>query len=166
MVLSNSNVHANQRISILSSATSHNAQSASTLTNGQLMDSVTYDPIASVLRQFDSYKISSADTLQANSSSFPRPRWNRNQRTPHQIAELKKSRCKTCGLWGHWHSNHTPDGTLKTGVKASKTPLVPPFKESRNFSSKPQTVKKTMTFNIARLNDESSFSACHFIGPL
>ena len=76
MLLSNSNVDANQRISILSSATSNNAESASTLTNEHLMDSVTYDQIASVLRQCDSHKTSSTDTLNADSSSFPRPRWN------------------------------------------------------------------------------------------
>ena len=56
MILPNSNVDANQRISILSSATSNNAESASTLTNEQMMDSVTYDPIASVLCQRDSQK--------------------------------------------------------------------------------------------------------------
>ena len=91
MLLSNSNNDANQRISILASATSHNDVSASPLTNEQLIDSVKYDPIASVLRQCDSRKTSSTDTLHANSFSFPRPRWNRNQRTPQQTAELKKS---------------------------------------------------------------------------
>ena len=47
MLLSDSNIDVNQRTSILSSATSHKAESASTLTNEELMDSVTYDLIAS-----------------------------------------------------------------------------------------------------------------------
>ena len=55
------------------------------------MDSVTYDPIASVLRQYDSQKTYSADTLLANSVTFYRPSCNRNQRTPQQIPELKKN---------------------------------------------------------------------------
>ena len=41
MLLSDNNIDADQRISILSSATSPNTESASTLTNEQLMDSVT-----------------------------------------------------------------------------------------------------------------------------
>ena len=123
------------------------------------MNSVTYDPIASVLRQCDSHKTSTTDTLHANSFSFPRQKWNRNQRTPQQIAQLqKKSRCKTCGLWGHWHSEHTADGTLKPGVKASKAAPFQAAKESRNFSSKPHTYKKTMSFIMVKLNDSSSFS--------
>ena len=91
MISSNCNIDANQRISILSSATSHDEESASTLINEELMDSVTYDQIAPVLRQYDSHKAYSADTLLANSITFYRPRCNRNQRTPHQIAELKKN---------------------------------------------------------------------------
>ena len=78
--------------------------------------------------------------------------------TPQQIAELKKSRSKTCGLWGHWHSDHTPDGTLKPGVKASKNPRSQPFNESGKFSSKPHPYKKRMTFTMIKFNDKSSFS--------
>ena len=76
------------------------------------------------------------DTLRANSNSFPRPRRNRYHRTPQQIAELKKkSRCKRCGLCCHWDSDHTADGTLKSGMKASKNPLIQPYKESSSVYS-------------------------------
>ena len=167
MLLSNSNIDADQRISILSSGTSHNTESASTLGNEELMDSVAYDPIASVLSQRYSIKTYSDGLLFANSSSFPRTRWNRNQLTPQKIAELKKKySCKTCGLWIHWNSDHTPDGTLKPGAKASKAPLSQPFRKSRNFSYKPHTYKKTMTFNMAKFTDTSKFFHCHFIDPL
>ena len=71
ILLSNSNIDAIYRIKIRPSATSHDAESASSLISEELMDSVTYDPIASVLRQCDSHKIYSTDTLVANSSSFP-----------------------------------------------------------------------------------------------
>ena len=167
MLLSDRNIDANQRISILSSATSHNTESTSTLTNEQLMDSVTCDPFASVLRQCDSYKSYSSDTLRANSTSFSRPKWNRYHRAPRQIAELKKnSRSKRCELWGHWRSDHTSDGTMKSEVKASKNPVTQPYKEWNNVNSKPNTHKKTMTFNIAMLNGTCSFSSSHFTGPL
>ena len=90
-LLSSSNIDGNQLISILSSATSHNAESASFLTNEELMDSVTYDPIAYVLRQWDSQRSYSTDTLCANSTSFLRSRWNRNNYTPQQIQNLRKN---------------------------------------------------------------------------
>ena len=70
MLLSNSNVDANQRISILSSATSHTSESTSTSTNKELMDSVTYDPIYSVLRQCFSNNSYSRSALLANSTSL------------------------------------------------------------------------------------------------
>ena len=157
-LLSNSNINANQRISILSSATSHNAESARTLKNEELMDSVTYDPIASILHRCDSHKSDSTDTLRANSTSFSKPRCNRNQLTAQQIAELKeKSRCKTSGLWANWLSDRAADGTLKPSVKASKTPFQV-SRESKNISFKPHPYKKTISFNMVKLNDQGSFS--------
>ena len=102
-----------------------------------------------------------------NMYSFARPRLNRNQRTRKQIAELKeKYRCRNCGLRDHWHSDHTPNGTLKLADKASKVRFSESFKKSRNFSSKPHPYRKTMTFNTAKFNDESSFSSCYVIGIL
>ena len=89
-LLSSSKVDANQRISILSSAISHNTESTSTSTHEELMDSITYDSIASFLRQCDSQKSLSADTLRANLNSLSRPRRNRYQDALLQIAELKK----------------------------------------------------------------------------
>ena len=54
------------------------------------MDSVKYNPVASVLRQCDKSKSSSFDSLRVNSAAQPRHRWSRTQRTPQQNAELKK----------------------------------------------------------------------------
>lgn len=90
MLLHNSNIDANQPISVLSSATSHNTESTSTLINEQLMYSVTNDLIASVLHQCDFQKSCSSDTLRANSTSFLMLKWNRYHPTPQKIAELKK----------------------------------------------------------------------------
>ena len=167
MLLSNSNIDANQRISMLSAATSHSSNSESATTNEELINSVKYNPIASVLRQCDANKDSSSATLLENYTTFPRHRWNRNHRTPQQIAELKKvSRCKTCGKWGHWHSYHHPNGTLKYGAKSYRTPPANHIKESRNKPSRCVPQKKSMTFNIVNMTDDSKLSPSHFIGPL
>ena len=124
LISTNSNIHDYQRILILSSVSSNHAESASTFPNEELMDSVTCNPISSVSSQTDSFQINSAHIPLANSSSFPRLRWSRKVHSPQQIAELKKkSRWKTCGLRRHWHSDHTPHGTLKPQVKDSKSPL-------------------------------------------
>ena len=98
MLLANSKIDVNQRISILSASTSHSSRPGSSPTNESLITSIRYDPIASVLRQRDSNKLYSTSTLHANSSTFPRSRCNDSHKTPQQIAEMKrKSRCKTCG---------------------------------------------------------------------
>ena len=96
MLLGNSNIGTTQRISILSAAISHSQNSESTNSDEEIMDSVKYDSIASILRQCDISKSSSIDTLRLNSDAIPRHRWSRNQRTPQQIAELQNnSRFKT-----------------------------------------------------------------------
>ena len=106
MLLTNSNIDTTQRISILSAATSHSQNSENTASDEELMDSFKSYPIASILRQSDTSKSSSLDTLRANSAALPRHRCSRNQRTPQQIAELKNnSRCKTFGLLGHCNSD-------------------------------------------------------------
>ena len=56
MLLVNSNIDTTQRISILSAATSHSQNSESTTSDEELMDSVKYNPIASILRQCDTSK--------------------------------------------------------------------------------------------------------------
>ena len=56
MPLANSNIDTTQRMSIPSAVTPHSQNSESTASDEELMDSVKYDPIASILRQFDTSK--------------------------------------------------------------------------------------------------------------
>ena len=114
MLLANSYIGTTQRIAILSAASSHSQNSESTASDEELMDSVKYNPIASILRQCDTTKSFSFNTHRANSAALLQHRWSRNHRTTQQIAELKKnSHCKTCGQVGHWHYDHYPNGKLK-----------------------------------------------------
>ncbi len=63
MLLANSNIDNNQRISILAAATSTGSfwNSALPMSDGDLLESVKYEGIASILRQCD--KTSSRSTL-------------------------------------------------------------------------------------------------------
>ena len=104
VLLSKSNIDANQRISILSAAGSHSNNSESAIKNEELMNSTKYDPMVSIRRRCDASAISSCTALLANSTTFPRHGHHLNHRTPQLIAELKQvSPCKTCSQWGDWH---------------------------------------------------------------
>ena len=73
---------------ILSAAPSHSRNSEATTSDDELMDSVKHDPIASVLRQCDTSKSSSFDTLRVNSAALPRHRSSLTQQISQQIDEL------------------------------------------------------------------------------
>ena len=92
---------------------------------------------------------------------------DRNQRTPRQIAELKKnSRCKTCGALGHWHSDLYPNGKLKLWVKTSKSSTTTVPKGHRTPHSQYAAQKKSLTFNMVNIADNSKLSFNRFIGLL
>lgn len=63
------------------------------------------------------------------------------------VAERKNvTQCGKCLKYGHWHSDHNEDRTLKPGFKSSDQPLpldspVPRFNHVPNGSKK-QTEKK------------------------
>ena len=156
----------NQRISVLLAATSDYNNSESATTNEELIESVKYELISSVLRLCCASKDSARATIFANSSTFLRRRWHRNHRTPQQIAELKKvTRCKNCGQWGHWHSGHLPNGTFKSGVRTFRTPA----NKVKAFRNKPQNYiprRKSMTYNMVNMTVIRKLSTNHFIGPL
>ena len=152
ILLANSNIDVNRRISILSASTSHNWYPGSSLTNESLMASFRYDPIASVLRQCDSNNLCSTSTLHANSSAFPRPRWNNSYKTNQQIGEIKRtSRCKTCGQWVHWHSDHFPDGTLRPAAISNRNSPTYSSTQPMYLPPRPDPLKKTMTFNMVKI---------------
>ena len=71
MLLANSGIDVNQRISILAAANPQITTAMSNMTDQQLLYSVKYGPIASVLSQCDKPNFSlGTDTIRANNSNF------------------------------------------------------------------------------------------------
>jgi len=140
MMMANANLDSNQKISVLAASTPKNSDLTDTSTTTQFLSAVSYDSIASVIRQCEPSKSSIEEALSVNAASTEtRPR--RRTLTPVQLADLKsKSQCRKCNDWGHWHNDHLPDGTLKPGVKSRKT---------REISDDNNGRRRTVTFNMA-----------------
>ena len=109
MLLANSALDTTQRVSVLAAASPSEVQSSDATTTEDYLKAVSYESVATVLRQCDKSK-GEAESLQrtviANSSasiSQLRYRPKRNTLTPEQLADLKsKSKCHKCGQKGHW----------------------------------------------------------------
>ena len=130
------------------------------MSDSDLLASVKYEGVAAILRQCDkSCNSINSLSLQANTARF-----QNRKRTPEQLVKLKaKSQCKTCGNWGHWHSDHNKDGSLKSGVKSSKERPEKPEGQPSDAG----TSKKSATFHMAKVFPESSaLGSCDFTGPL
>eukprot|EP00171_Calliarthron_tuberculosum_P022021 IDg22021t1 len=147
MLLSNSNVDANQRISVLaaSSPTEKVFEKKSTTTD--FIKSVSYESIASVIRQCESPKtISSTLNSSAASNVQSRGKKFRTRLSPEKLAELKlRSKCNLCSEFGHWSTDHNPDGSLKPGVVSRSKP-----------SQKQANSKKAISFNMVNLSSKES----------
>ena len=93
MLLGNSAIEFNQRISILSAATNSSIGFHEDLSNSGFLRTIKYDSIASVLRQCDKGKRNG--TIHLNSANTL---WRNNRKpkyTPLQLAEVKaRSRCR------------------------------------------------------------------------
>ena len=164
MLLANSGVDTNQRISILAAATPLVTTVMSNMTDQQLLDSIEYEPISSVLRQCDKPNFClGTNTIRANNSNFRKNPRRNYKCTPRQLAEVKaRSQCKVCKEWGHWHSDHHSDGSLKPGVKSSKSP--PEAFKSNSVPRKSD--RKSVTFHMAKFSSSKNSSDEKLIGPL
>lgn len=79
--------------------------------------------------------------------------------TPAQLNDLKdKSQCHKCGKYGHWHSDHNQDGSLKLGARSSPAPIQ---NDSGSTSS-----KKTVTFGMVKMVSDDHDIDTDFFGPL
>ncbi len=168
MLLVNSAIKSNQRISILAAANTYSIEFHEDLSNSDLLSTIKYDSIASVLRQCDKGKQNG--TIHANSVKTS---WRNNRNlkyTPQELDEVKaRSRYRRCKNYSHWHSDHNEDGYLKPGVKSVTNP---PFgnssKSTQEDGSKQsnQTDKKTVTFHMGRFTTEKSEMNEQFSGTL
>lgn len=172
MLLTNSSIENGQRVSVLA-VTSTNSTLPSTATTDEFIKEVTYEKIASVLRQCDNYspkmnsdhatKYLSASSVSPNGFQKRYKNKERRKLTPEQLADLKrKSKCRQCEKYGHWKSDHFPDGQLKPAVKSTDT-----APDTDNVSQ--GRPKNTVTFNMVQVNGscshETSFDF-NIIGPL
>ena len=128
MLLSNSNIDNTQRVSVLA-ATSNNENIDENATTSDYIKAISYEKVASVLRQCDHGKqeIDPVNTLSANyANTFP----SQGQRTrvktrlsPDQLRDLKgKSQCRQCHKYGHWQGDHNDDGSIKNGLRSTDVP--------------------------------------------
>ena len=119
LLLANSNIDSNQRLPILSAATSQKSTTTDTkpITDQELTKLVKYDPIASILRQCDNHS-SSSNTKPTNAFAG-RVRQPFRRATAQRLAEVKaKSQCRLCKNWGHWDSDHNRDGSLNPEINS------------------------------------------------
>lgn len=112
------------------------------------------------MRQCERTKTASA-SIRASTIRFQK---KKKRLTSEQLADLKsKSQCKRCNEWDHWRGDHNPDGSLKPGVKSSKSPLESVKRQSCSIS--PQ--KKSVTFHVAKLSSfNMDFCDSNVPGPL
>lgn len=172
MLLANSSIENGQRVSVLA-ATSTNSVLPSIAGTDEFIKEVTYEEIASVLLQCDSCspkmnsdhatKYLSASSVSPNGFQKRYKSKERRKLTAEQLPDLKrKSKCRQCEKYGHWKSDHLPNGQLKPGVKSTDT-----APDTDNVSQ--GRPKKTVTFNMVQVNGscshETSFDF-NSIGPL
>lgn len=150
MLMSGSNIDDAQRIQILLSASSKTVIS-STATVAAILTAITYEKVASILRQCDcKYGHSSnIEAVHANLVNNPSRRQgrsicrgskssnnsnsnNKNRReklSPDELRKFKlKTKCTKCGNYGHLEVDHLNNGTIRDGLPS----ILPAEKESNN----------------------------------
>ena len=90
------NLDSNQRTSILAAATPQNTGTSENTSTQQLLSSIQYDSIASVLRQCDRAKPSTVlEPIRANIANFRKGARKGRKYTTQQLAEVKaRSKCR------------------------------------------------------------------------
>lgn len=150
MLLCGSNIDDEQRIPILSSASSGSLIS-STDTVASIVTTITYEKVGFIIRQCDSKlgHLSNSETIHANLVNNPSRRQGRSNRSgpinsnfnchnnknrhgqlsPDAFRTFKfETRCKDCRNHGHWEVHYGNNGIIRDGL-----PFIPPAeKESNN----------------------------------
>ena len=173
MLIANADIHNSQRVSVLA-ATGPTITTSSSSSNAECLHSVSYEKVASVLRQCDDgsnkeqKRTLAASYAHYNSNSGSK-RNNRHQKqtlNPEQLQDLKsKSKCHLCNKFGHWKTDDSEDGSLKPNAKSTDTP------EDASSNYKSNKKKKTLSFGMAKLRNNAGLDdvditdlSCSFYG--
>ena len=169
MLLSNSSVDHNQRVSILAAIAPNNDQFSEDSSNDDYLSVVTYNSVASVVKQCDRSEPQQSNlSLNASSGLFNKGASSNASRSPHRsrrppVSMLLKYPCDLCRQYGHWKPSHRTDNSLRH-------PCIPSFKTSEEFAahlnknnpahrkSQPRSDSKrnTVSFNMAVLSGSST----------
>lgn len=132
--MSSAKVSDNHRVSILAAAAHDvsaikeevDAVSLTKISNADIVHSVSYETIASILRQCERPNNNNTHgterSLHANQGRFGNNR-NRNGGGSERLRRMKdKFPCRKCGKYGHWQSEHLANGSLKRGISSYDKP--------------------------------------------
>lgn len=170
MLLSNSAIDDNQRVSVLAATPPADPTLNSQSTNDMFLSAVTYQSVASIVKQCDrthttsvnqnSLAASSAGTTQRYGHSSPQNRGRTRPTKAEYEALMMKHPCNLCGKFDHWKRSHSSDGSLPAHVKAVE-------KGDRNRAYAPVGKKKSVSFNMAKLiGSSAATTVSKDLGPL
>ena len=187
LLLNKADVGDSQRVPILSAASSKaSASVTSTTSNDDMIKEITYESIAAVIRQCDNGSSTSRQPTSSNnvlstnsvlsqnqSSSQSGSTYSKKKRTmnPEQLRKYKlRCRCNTCGKFGHFHSDHNADGTIKDGLPSNDNP--PNASNNSNNINRNGNGGAVLNFGMANLTPKSTTSLSSFsnvpsqLGPM
>lgn len=177
MLLANASVDDAQRISVLASAANHNGEVNDQASNDALLETITYESIASIIKQCDRQS-EQGRTMSAH-SLVPRRegtgngngKYNPYKRHHNHKDKTMRFPCHVCGNYGHWKRDHNKDGSLKQGVRNIKSEDIGKQQSNINDAQKTggaSSSKKTVTFsNMILLNSAQIKNMADMrLGPL
>lgn len=139
-LIHNANIDPSQHLGVMSAAVSSVGSSKLTRSSGKdaFLSAIRYETFAAVVRQCDNNASATTAPTKIVSSMSTRafdPRKSDRSRKkklfPSKFADLKaKSRCKSCEMFGHWATEHDPDGSLSPTVKSTPNHVANEAKDS------------------------------------
>ena len=155
MLLANSNIDNNQRISILAAS----APRPTDEEDNTVLDKISYENVASIIRSSDNpthQRDVTHDTIYAHSAQRFRARQPRQRKrlSPHELADLKgKSICRSCGERGHWAS----DGLCKSSQVSRKRSVdKPPISTDNSKHVNSGNSSGSVAFFMANVCDDGT----------
>lgn len=177
ILIGNSDIDDNQRVSILSAVAPKQQDNDANI--GALLDKITYEDVASIIRSFDKPKASGGPSTKSSLSLNANGAYQRNNRnhqfrrnrTPEELAELKKrTKCNDCGKKGHWKGDPQCENKESDDNRASQDHGTTSAGSSSGIvktNTKGKANKTgTVSFHMVKLKPESDGYIEDRLGPL